>query len=252
MMSAVQTPDLTHDRALRLDVESYVIRLIGSGELSPGDRVNEVHIAQRLGISRTPVREALVRMIKDGLLVHLPRRGMFVAELSRHQVSEIAEMRIMVEGFAAERASTRITDIEARRLRSIIAEGTSAGTAGDWITLEEKNGEFHSVLVAAAHHQLLSRMWDLLSPLTWKLVPGSRPTEIGPATVESFVSRHGALLDAVLSGDPSIARTAAEHHVREAVRFTVDRRFCEESRPSVEQAPPEMHAATIINALGAR
>ena len=234
-MSVVRTPDLKRDRALRLDVESYVIQLIGSGELSPGDRVNEVHIAQRLGISRTPVREALVRLIKDGILVHMPRRGMFVAELSRHQMGEIADMRIMVEGFAAERASTRITDVEVARLRAIVDDGVAAGVAGDWMALEEANGEFHSTLIAAARHQLLSRIWELLSPLTWKLVPGARPAEVAPASIESFVARHNILLEAILSGEPARARSAAEDHVRDAVLFTVGQRFGDEPSPPSEQ-----------------
>jgi len=212
-------PDLTLNRALSQDVEEYVMDLIRNGEVRPGDRVNEAEVARRLQISRTPVREAFTRLIKDGVLEHAPRRGVFVPRPSRESLEEVASLRVAVEGFAARQACLRIRAEEIERLTRIVDEGAAAGNAGDWLAMEEKNAEFHDVLVASAHHRLLARVWKILTPMTWKLVPGLRPDRIGLTTVEDFVARHQALLAAVTSGDPDRAEQAATAHVRKAAAY---------------------------------
>jgi DNA-binding GntR family transcriptional regulator len=217
----VSVPDLTVNRALHREVESYVIELIRNGELRPGDRVNEAEIARRLQISRTPVREAFTRLIKDGVLDHIPRRGVFVARLSRESQEEIASLRVVIEGFAARWACQRMAPDEFARLRRIVDEGAQAGLRGDWLAMEEKNAEFHDVLIGGAHHSLLRRVWCLLSPMTWKLIPGARPESVDSATVEDFVRRHLALIEAVASGDPDRAEQAAMTHVRRAAAHTL-------------------------------
>lgn len=209
-------PDLTGNRALHRDVEEYVIGLIRNGDLEPGDRINEAEIARRLQISRTPVREAFTRLIKDGLLEQQPRRGVFVARASRESMEEVASLRVVVEGLAARWASRRISPDEIEQLRHIIADGASAATRGDWLAMEEKNAEFHDVLVSAAHHGLVSRVWRMLTPMTWKLVPGRRPGPIDPTTADDFAARHQTLLEALASGNPDRAEQAAIAHVKQA------------------------------------
>lgn len=213
---AIPIPDLTSNRALHRDVEEYIIGLIGNGQAQPGDRINEAEIARRLGISRTPVREAFTRLIKDGVLAHIPRRGVFVPRPSRESLEEVASFRVVVEGFAARQACRRIEPDEVERLRQIVAEGEEAGRRGDWLAMEEKNAEFHDALVGSAHHELLSRVWQLLTPMTWKLVPGLRPSPVGPDKVEDFVARHLELIEAVASGDPDRAERVAAAHVKKA------------------------------------
>lgn len=215
---AVPVPDLTLSRALHGAVEEYVIDLIRGGELQPGDRVNEAEVARRLQISRTPVREAFTRLIKDGLLEHSPRRGVFVADPTLESMGEVAGLRAVIEGFAARQACRRIGPAEVARLRRLVAEGADAGRRGDWLAMEEKNAEFHDALIGAAHHQLLSRVWKLLTPMAWKLVPGLRPGAIVPGTVEDFVQRHQELIEAVSTGDPDRAEQVASAHVRKAAQ----------------------------------
>ncbi len=215
---AVPVPDLTLNRALHGAVEEYIIDLIRNGELQPGDRINEAEVARRLQISRTPVREAFTRLIKDGLLEHSPRRGAFVADPTLESMGEVAGLRAVIEGFAARQACRRIRPAEVEQLRSLVAEGAEAGRRGDWLAMEEKNAELHDALVSSARHQLLSRVWKLLTPMTWKLVPGLRPGAIGPGTVEDFVQRHQELIEAVTSGDPDRAEQVMIDHVRKATQ----------------------------------
>lgn len=209
-------PDLTLNRALHRAVEDYLIDLIRNGELAPGDRVNEAEVARRLQISRTPVREAFVRLIKDGVLDQVPRRGVFVARHTQESLEEVAGLRAVIEAFAARLASARIQPRELERLRRIVEEGAAAGRRGDWLTMEEQNATFHDLLVSCAHHNLLSRVWTLLTPMAWKLVPGTRPQTPTRRTVEDFVQRHRTLIEAVASGDPERAERAAATHVRQA------------------------------------
>jgi len=210
-------------------VEAYVIDLIRTGDLRPGDRVNEAAIARRLQISRSPVREAFTRLIKDGVLEHAPRRGVFVAQPSAESLEEIASLRAVIEGFAARRASGRIRAEEIEQLRRIVAEGAAAARRGDWLAMEEHNAEFHDVLVGCAHHTLLARVWMLLTPTTWKMIPGRRPEPIRPATAEDFVQRHQELIAAVTSGDPARAERSAIEHVAKA---TAHLRSEEQRHPS--------------------
>lgn len=216
---AVPIPDLTPSRALHTDVEAYVLDLIRTGALKPGEKVNEAEIARRLQISRSPVREAFTRLIKDGLLEHAPRRGVFVAQPTVEGMEEIAGLRAVIEGFAARQAAARITPEELERLRQLIVEGAAAGQRGDWLAMEEKNAEFHDVLVGSARHQLLTRVWKLLTPMTWKLAPGARPGALDHAKVEDFRLRHEALLAAVASGDAARAEQTAAAHVARAATY---------------------------------
>jgi DNA-binding GntR family transcriptional regulator len=213
---ALSIPDLTASRALHADVEAYVIDLIRTGSLGPGDRVNEAEIARRLRISRSPVREAFTRLTKDGVLDHSPRRGVFVAQPSVERLEEIAGLRAVIEGFAARQATAHIQAADLERLRLLVEEGAAAGRRGDWLAMEEKNAEFHDVLVGSARHQLLTRVWRLLTPMTWKLVPGRRPGVIDSAAVEDFLERHRELIDVLASGDPDRAERTAIGHVTKA------------------------------------
>jgi DNA-binding GntR family transcriptional regulator len=213
---AVPVPNLSEDRALHQDVEAYVLELIRSGEAPPGERISEAEVARRLGISRTPVREAMARLLRDGILAHAPRRGVYVPEHSAAQIEEVASLRAALEGFAARRASTRISAAELEQLRAIVEAGAEAARHGDWLTMEEKNAEFHDRLVRSAQHGLLLRSWRLLSPAAWKLIGATPSTSPSAAMIEDFRDRHHRLVQALASGDPQRAEREAAAHVQDA------------------------------------
>jgi DNA-binding GntR family transcriptional regulator len=204
---------LTENRALHLDVETYVLELIRSGDVRPGERISEAEIARRLGISRTPVREAVARLLRDGVLEHAPRRGVFVPQPSAAQIEEVISLRAVLEGFAARRACTRLTPAELEQLRTVVEDGAQAARRGDWLTMEEKNAEFHDLLVRGAQHELLLRSWRLLSPPAWKLIAATPVTAPNSATVEGFLERHHRIVQALASGDPQRAEREAAAHV---------------------------------------
>src|SRR5687767_3804940 len=121
--SAAATPLLPHDRGLRHAVETHLLEEIRTGRLQPGGRLYEAAIAETLGVSLTPVREALFRFVHDGLVVHLPRRGFYLAEFGQSDVEDIYVFRAMLEGLAAARAAVRITPPELAALEQLIDDG---------------------------------------------------------------------------------------------------------------------------------
>ncbi|HEY8746089.1 MAG TPA: GntR family transcriptional regulator, partial [Chloroflexota bacterium] len=213
---AVSIPNLTASRALHMDVEIYVLELLRSGEVRPGDRLSEAELARRLGISRTPVREAMARLLRDGVLQHSPRRGVFVPQHEPAQIEEVASLRAVLEGFAARRACSRIAPAELEQLRTVIEAGAEAARYGDWLSMEEKNAEFHDMLVRFAQHQLLLRSWRLLSPAAWKLIAATPSTPPSAETVADFLERHHRVIEALASGDPQRAEREATAHVQRA------------------------------------
>jgi DNA-binding GntR family transcriptional regulator len=217
-------PDFTRDRTLRRDVEDYLIRLIRAGALRPGERINEAEIARRLDVSRSPVHDAVVRLTKDGLLVYTPRRGVRVAEFSPRSLEELVEMRALLEGFAARRASTSLTPADVAHLQILIDEGAEAGRAGDWLALTEKDVEFHRYLVGIADHGVLAELWERLNVLGAKLVLGPGPDvdsiwgSSGEDRLASFIRDQRALLEAIRSGDPTRAESTARAHIQATTR----------------------------------
>lgn len=210
---AVPVPNLTENRALHLDVEAYVLELIRSGEVQPGDRISESEIARRLSISRTPVREAMARLLRDGILAHAVRRGVFVPQHSAAHIDEVVSLRAVLEGFAARRACLRITPAELEQLRSVVEAGADGARRGDWLTMEEKNAEFHDLLVRSARHELLLRSWRLLTPAAWKLIAATPPSSPSPEAINDFMERHHQVIQALAAGDPQRAERAAAAHV---------------------------------------
>ena len=213
---AVTIPDLRGNRALHLDVEAYVLELLRRGEVQPGDHLSEAEIARRLGISRTPVREAVARLLRDGVLQHSPRRGVFVPQQLPGQIEEVASLRAVLEGFAARRACSRITPAELAQLRTVVEAGAEAARRGDWLSMEEKNAEFHDLLVRSAQHELLLRSWRLLSPAAWKLIAATPSTTPSAEAIDDFLERHHRVIEALASGDPQRAEREAVAHVQRA------------------------------------
>jgi len=115
-------PDLPQGQ----DAYRRLVLEIRAGALKPGDRLLEVELAGRLGISRTPVREAIRQLEADGLVVHVPRVGAAVRSLDPGEVTELYEMRGVLEGTAARLAARAASDVERQELAAIYAEMAAA------------------------------------------------------------------------------------------------------------------------------
>jgi len=189
---------------------------IQAGELKPGQRIREVEMAERLAMSRTPVREALRRLEADGLLTFAPYRGMVISELDHQAVMELYQMREALEGTAAGLAARHASEAEITVLKDIIA--ADPGTDGDPRRLATHNRQFHGALYCAAHNRYLLKTLNVL---------GDAMALLGMTTL-SLTGRSGTareehqeIVDAIEARDTGRAETAARAHIRAAQRARI-------------------------------
>ncbi|ESR24510.1 GntR family transcriptional regulator [Lutibaculum baratangense] len=194
--------DLVHER---------VRTMIREGLLAPGARVREADLADLVGVSRTPVREAISRLVSEGQLVTSGGRGFAVARLDRQQVIELYALREFLEAASARFAAQHASETEIEALRELLEE--SRTLARDPQRLAVLNKRFHAAIGSAGHNrygeQALSRLSDHLA-----LVPGTTFEMAGRA--EIVHAEHTAILDAIDDRDADRAEAAARVHIRQA------------------------------------
>jgi DNA-binding GntR family transcriptional regulator len=130
------------------------------GSVPPGGQLRETHIAADLGISRSPLREALTRLEEEGLVVKIPFRGSFVVEVSAREVAEIASIRILVEPYAAELSAPTLRGPERRRLKQTIEELYRATDTNDIPASIDAHLRFHRLFYEFSGNSALQSLWN--------------------------------------------------------------------------------------------
>jgi DNA-binding GntR family transcriptional regulator len=208
------TPDPTGPRPGSPQGQEAYARLldeIRTGRLKPRARLTETDLARRLGISRTPVREAIRQLEADGLVTHVPRVGAAIRALDHAEVMELYEMRAVLEGTAARLAARAASDVELAELAAIDADLARAGGP----RLAELNRQFHRTLLDAARNRFLTRSMNGLSRTLLIL---------GPSTLEeadrkaAARSEHAAVLAALIARDGAAAEDAMRAHIEASQR----------------------------------
>jgi DNA-binding GntR family transcriptional regulator len=195
-------------------VELSVNRLrreILAGALVPGERLVEEQVTKRFGISRAPLREALRLLAQQGMVEHLPRRGVRVATLSVLDAEELFEVRDVLERFAISKAlPCSSADLDAARAE--LAGMRRAATTGDLLELADSHRRFHVELVAlAGHRQLLQAYEPILLKLQMHMALNLR-REAEIAAPLDGIRRHAVLLEAVESNDIDTVVAALASH----------------------------------------
>ncbi|TVP73975.1 MAG: GntR family transcriptional regulator [Rhodobacteraceae bacterium] len=183
------------------------------GALLPGARLREVELAARLGISRTPVREALRRLEADGLVEHLPRQGACLRRLGYAEVMELYEMRAVLEGTAARLAARSASDLELLELAEINAAMRASDQPGDVARL---NRQFHTSLINAAKNRYLQRA---IGAMARTLLILGQSTLFDPARSKSASEEHDTLLGALNTRDGAQAEAVMRAHIEAAHRI---------------------------------
>ena len=213
-------------------VAAAVIReAIVDGRLSPGERLKEENLATELGISRTPIREALLLLQTEGLVEAVPNRGAFVRAYEHGDLQDLYELRAVLEGHAARRAAERLTEAELDELRASCArfERLVAGPREprvDFVReLVRENALFHDTILAAARNERLTGMVHqvVAMPLVYKSYIWYSPDQARAAAhahaklVLAFAQRDGARAELVMREHIYEARDVlAEHGAAEA------------------------------------
>jgi len=213
---------------LSTKIKDRILQLILEGELQPGDRLVETRIARELGVSQSPVREAIRDLVAVGFLEIEPFRGAKIRRFTREEFLDDMEIRGELEAIAAHRAASRITQGQIAALRSLVAEMHGMGEAGDAHGQAMKNTEFHRTVVDAAGSEGLLRAWAVLEPFArtylTAMVPGTDLVWLG--------DRHSAIVEALESGDADLAASVMREHAREARDLVGDRDREDAGRPA--------------------
>lgn len=180
---------------------------IRSGDLAPGARLRETELAARLGISRTPVREAIRQLEADGLVIHAPRQGAVIRALDYAEVMELYEMRAVLEGTAARMAARAASDLELGELEALNAELSAAPDAA---TAYELNRQFHLTLLDAAKNRFLVKSMNALQKTLLILGP---TTLAAPDRAAAAVAEHARLLAALRARDEARAEAEMRAHI---------------------------------------
>jgi DNA-binding GntR family transcriptional regulator len=200
-------------------VRDILQREIETGNIEPGARIFEEKLAQQLGISKTPLRLALHQLKQDGIVRIAPRQGIYLAVPTREEVTELIEMREVMEGLAARRAARRCDPQDLERMRGCFTGFSEANVNDRRSKYANADHRFHRVLVAASGSKELIRVLDVVNlrlHMNRIRLIFSRGHDLVPIHRE-----HMAIIDALAAGDARRAELLARAHVRNVPWQTV-------------------------------
>ncbi|MEU0499784.1 GntR family transcriptional regulator [Nocardia sp. NPDC005998] len=203
-ITAVERPPTLGRRAY-LQIQ----QAIRDGSLTHGEQYSENELAESLGMSRTPVREALLTLNREGIIVVESQRGFRLRELSTAERQEIFDLRSLLEGFVASRLALSATAEDISRLRAIVGaqESLSSGQESEFLALDEQFHLLQSEILGLerTHATMIS-----LRGAMWLI--GFEALKL-PHRLEAVVAEHRAIIDAIEQGDPEAAASAARKHL---------------------------------------
>ncbi|MFJ4815288.1 GntR family transcriptional regulator [Streptomyces sp. NPDC088801] len=207
--------------AIRERVTADLRQEIIAGSLRPGDRLVERELAERFGVSRVPVREAIRALVAEGFVHFETPRRTVVRRLTPTDVKELFELREALEVYAAGLAASRATPEDLAEVQELVDRAATATEAGDAEVITDVNSRLHDRIMAMAGNSLLT---EALEPVAGRLRWMTRRNEEWP----QLLVEHRELYEAIASGDPDRARAHALTHVRTNYRSTVRHLFGEE------------------------
>ena len=192
----------------------YLKASILSGRLSPGERLAEEHLAKELGISRTPVREALHKLESEGLIKPLPSRGFVAAQDSKDDIEELFEIRAVLEGYALRVICSRIDDALIQRLEETVRKAEEALRAKSLDDVFQWNTRFHDVL----HEMIVDRhrLYHQMVTMRQYVLRYRKNTLQYPDGGERTVDGHRKILLALRLQDPDLCERVMREHIQQS------------------------------------
>jgi len=211
-----------HDRRKVTDwvyeeIRSAIIDL----RLDPGEALREGTVAEQLGVSKTPVREALTRLEQEGLVEATSFKGAVVSGYADQDLREIYELRELLEGAAARAAATEATTAALERLETCVARSRELRARGDLVGLADLLGEFDVLVFDQVANQ---RIRALIENLRAHLARIGKLTQGIPGRVEASVDEHARIVDAIAAHDPDEAERRMRDHIRSVLSDQLDAR----------------------------
>lgn len=201
-------------------------RQILRGELKPGERLMEIDLANKLGVSRTPIREAIRKLEHEGLVVMIPRKGAHVADITQQELEDVLEIRLSLEVLAIEKATSRMTEKEIRSLKAAeagFAELVERGNV-DLDELGEADEHFHDIIYEGTGNRRLVQILNNLREQMYRFrVEYMKQENIR----ETLVEEHDAILRALEARDKDQAVALTRNHINnqyEAIKVGLSNR----------------------------
>jgi DNA-binding GntR family transcriptional regulator len=207
---------LQNHRPLREIVYEELKRQIMVGEIAPGTRMMEVDLADEMGVSRTPVREAIRKLEKEGLVTIEPRRGAYASDISAKDMVDVLEVRQDLEGMAAGLAAQKITEEDILQLKDMTRRYKEAVEAGDIEEIIKQDEDFHKFIVGLSDNKTLIKMVSQVQELALRF------RYIYYDDFSRFKNQpleHQEIVEAIMSGDANSARRFAEVHISKLKDF---------------------------------
>lgn len=199
-----------HIRSLADQVYEYLRTNIVNGNLAPGARIVELEIANVMGTSQGPVREALQRLEREGLVTKQAHSATFVTDVSIDEMYELFSIRSVIEGFAIQRTVRHITPEQCEQLEHLIELMRSAGIEGDMLTLTEHDLQFHRLICQWSGSTTLQRAWDPLYSQTQRFVIRTHKNYF--ASLSDIADTHIPIVVALRQRDEdNVARLIQDH-----------------------------------------
>ena len=196
---------------LRDVVFNTLRQAILKGELKPGERLMEIQLANKLGVSRTPVREAIRKLELEGLVLMIPRKGAEVAEITRQDMEDVLEVRTALEELAVKDACDHITDAQLSELKKASNEFKKALLEGkDLVTCADADMHFHDVILSATNNRRLIQMLTNLSEQMYRYRMEYLKDE---RTHKTLIEEHDAIRRALKKHDKVKAGAAIRVHI---------------------------------------
>ena len=217
-MPSVRTPQ-------KSNAYNQVRRLLLGGEVSPGQRLSHRSLARDLGLSRSPVREALLQLEAEGLIEHRPQSGVYLREVSPRELGELYAVRELIEPYAAERAATMADAAQLERLRRSCDEFTEIAKRSDlkeWLGAPEHrrrlsmiDRDFHTTILAAANNRVAQQFFENGQVITLVVTWNHLQTDLSKvaARIRPSVKQHRQIYDAIRRRDPVAAKKAMRSHI---------------------------------------
>lgn len=211
--------ELQNHRPLREIVYEQLKIQILTGKIAPGTRMMEVELAEDLGVSRTPVREAIRKLEKEALVVIEPRRGAYVSDVSVKEMVDTLVVREDLEALAASLTAKRITKEELEGLEKKVTDYSEAIASGDMEQIIRADESFHHKIVALSGNKALIQLFSSVQELSLRF----RYLYYEDFTrYENMPVEHKEILEAIKTGDGDAARIVSDNHVKKLKEFVVN------------------------------
>lgn len=208
-------------------------KAILKGELQPGDRLMELQLAEKMGVSRTPIREAIHKLSKEGLVTLIPRKGAEVAGISKKMLTDVLRVRMNLEKMAFSLAFENISESQVKKLSELARAFEVSVESGDILKMTEADENFHFVIYDAADN---NKLREILGNLKENMYRYRLEYLRNPEYRELLISEHYAMVESLKDNDLEKGLQTVEKHISNQEKAVVEKlKEEEETKKSNEQ-----------------